>query len=72
MECWLSCSMMAWADRTAAVVCPDAPAAVEAAAIRGLGTAASGRPADAVAEYRVATERIQQGAQIQRVVMGQG
>jgi tetratricopeptide (TPR) repeat protein len=64
--------LVAWADRAAALVGPEAPAAVEAAAIRGLGTAASGQPGDAVEEYRIATERIPQGAQVQRVVMGQG
>jgi DNA-binding CsgD family transcriptional regulator len=65
-------ALIEWADRAVALVGPDAPAAVEAAAIRGLGTAADGRPGLAVEEYREITRRVRHGAQAQRVTMGKG
>ncbi|MBW0103626.1 LuxR family transcriptional regulator [Pseudonocardia sp. KRD291] len=64
--------LVTWSDRTAELVGPDAPAAVEASAIRGLGLASAGRPAEAVEEYRAVTERVDRGAQGQRATMGKG
>lgn len=64
--------LVTWSDRTAELVGPDAPAAIEAAAIRGLGLAAAGRPDAAVEEYRAVTERVDRGAQGQRATMGKG
>jgi DNA-binding CsgD family transcriptional regulator len=64
--------LVAWADRTIELVGAEAPAAVEAAAIRGLGVAASGRPDQAVADYAELVDRVRHGAQAQRVSMGAG
>ena len=64
--------LVSWADRATALVGPDHPAAVEALAMRGLGTAASGRPDEALTEYRAVAARIRQGPQVQRVTMGHG
>ncbi len=64
--------LVRWADRTIALVGPDSPTAVEAAAIRGLGLAASGRIAEAAAEYHLLAERAPQGAVAQRIRMGTG
>lgn len=64
--------LVAWADRATALVGRDHAAAVEALAMRGLGTAASGRPDEALAEYRAVAARIRQGPQVQRVTMGHG
>lgn len=61
-----------WADRVAEHAEPGSPAAVEAAAIRGLGQAASGDPAAAARSYDRAAEQIRHGAQHQRVTMGRG
>ncbi|MET0191182.1 MAG: LuxR C-terminal-related transcriptional regulator [Pseudonocardia sediminis] len=64
--------LVTWSDRTAELVGPDSPAAVEAAVIRGLGLASAGRPAEAVEHYRAVTERVDRGAQGQRATMGKG
>ncbi|MDQ0376036.1 LuxR C-terminal-related transcriptional regulator [Amycolatopsis thermophila] len=64
--------MVRWADRAISLVRPDAPAAVEAAAIRGLGLAGSGRADEALAGYDALAERVQHGAQAQRILMGRG
>ncbi|GLZ48970.1 LuxR family transcriptional regulator [Actinomycetospora sp. NBRC 106375] len=61
-----------WADRAVDLVGADHPAAVEALAMRGLGTAAAGRPREGLAEYRAMVSRIGGGAQLQRVTMGHG
>ncbi|MFW0795763.1 LuxR C-terminal-related transcriptional regulator [Gordonia sp. CPCC 205515] len=61
-----------WADRAISMAGGDSPAGVEAAVIRGLGLAWSGRPAEATAEYAALTERIRFGAQAQRATMGRG
>ena len=55
-------SLVAWADRATDLVGADHPAAIEALAMRGLGTAAEGRPHEGLAGYRpwrtaCATER---------------
>ncbi|MDL5156165.1 helix-turn-helix transcriptional regulator [Actinomycetospora termitidis] len=64
--------LVAWADRATALVGADHPAAVEALAMRGLGTAASGRPDEALGEYRDLAIRVRRGPQVQRITMGHG
>ncbi|MFW0785378.1 LuxR C-terminal-related transcriptional regulator [Gordonia sp. CPCC 206044] len=64
--------LVEWADRAIAMAGSQSPAGVEAAVIRGLGLAWSGRPAEAVSEYESLTERIKFGAQAQRATMGRG
>jgi DNA-binding CsgD family transcriptional regulator len=64
--------LIAWADRATDLVGAEHPAAVEALAMRGLGTAASGRPDEALAEYRAVAARVRVGPQVQRVTMGHG
>ena len=65
-------ALVTWADRATDLVGPDHPAAVEALAMRGLGTAALGHPDEALGEYRAIFARVRQGAQVQRVTMGLG
>ncbi|MGO4596313.1 LuxR C-terminal-related transcriptional regulator [Terrabacter sp. 2RAF25] len=60
-----------WADRAVAVA-PGTPAAVEAAAIRGLGVAAGGDMTTAVAEYGSLLGQLPEGLVAQRVVMASG
>ncbi|MEE4025667.1 LuxR C-terminal-related transcriptional regulator [Gordonia sp. PKS22-38] len=64
--------LVEWADRAIEMAGSQSPAGVEAAVIRGLGLAWSGRPVEANAEYAVLTERIRFGAQAQRATMGRG
>ncbi|HEU0192489.1 MAG TPA: LuxR C-terminal-related transcriptional regulator [Mycobacterium sp.] len=64
--------LVGWADRAIALAGDQSPAGVEAAAIRGLGLAASGRSDDAAAAYDDLGVRIEYGAQAQRVKMGRG
>lgn len=64
--------LVTWADRARSLVPADSPAAVEAAAIRGLGVAAVGRPHEALADYARLAAEIGHGAQSQRVAMGAG
>lgn len=64
--------LVTWADRALSLVPPDSPAAVEAAAIRGLGVAAVGRPHEALADYEQLAAAIGHGAQSQRIAMGKG
>ncbi|HSE72157.1 MAG TPA: LuxR C-terminal-related transcriptional regulator [Nocardioidaceae bacterium] len=64
--------LVAWADRAIELVGPEAPAGVEAAAIRGLGLAGTGRTAEALDGYRDLGQRLRHGAQAQRVAMGTG
>jgi DNA-binding CsgD family transcriptional regulator len=61
-----------WADRALELAVPDSPAAVESAAIRGLGVAATGHGADALAGYLRLAGEVGHGAQAQRVAMGRG
>lgn len=65
-------NLVRWADRAADLVGPTAPAAVEAAAIRGLGVAASGRSDEAVELYRTVAQQVHLGPQQQRVALGRG
>lgn len=64
--------LVAWADRAIGFAGTHAPAGTEAAAIRGLGLAAAGRIGEAQRAYAELTERVQHGAQAQRIVMGRG
>ncbi|AFM15117.1 response regulator containing a CheY-like receiver domain and an HTH DNA-binding domain [Mycolicibacterium chubuense NBB4] len=64
--------LVQWADRALGLAEPGSPAAVEAAAIRGLGLLAAGQPKRASAAYDELSERVRHGAQAQRVVMGRG
>ncbi|MYR06552.1 helix-turn-helix transcriptional regulator [Gordonia sp. SID5947] len=64
--------LVEWADRAITMAGSRSPAGVEAAVIRGLGLAWSGRSAEAVAEYAALTEQIRFGAQAQRATMGRG
>lgn len=64
--------MVTWADRAIALAPADSPATVEAAAIRGLGIAATGRGPQARDDYLRLAERVGHGAQAQRVAMGRG
>ncbi|AZG45326.1 helix-turn-helix transcriptional regulator [Gordonia insulae] len=64
--------LVEWADRAIAMAGSHSPAGVEAAVIRGLGLAWSGRPTEATAEYAALAERIRFGAQAQRATMGRG
>ena len=64
--------LVAWADRAVTLAGPDAPAGIEAAAIRGLGLAARGRVEQAKAAYATLADRVRHGAQAQRVLMGRG
>lgn len=60
-----------WADRAIALVGPGAPAAVEAAAIRGLGLM-YGHTSAARRSYSELSRQIPTGAQVQRMIMGRG
>jgi DNA-binding CsgD family transcriptional regulator len=64
--------LLIWADRAIALVPADAPEAVEAQAIRGLGLGGVGRAAEAVHSYSVLFDGSFRGAQAQRVAMGRG
>ncbi|MGI5143161.1 LuxR C-terminal-related transcriptional regulator [Streptomyces sp. CA-106110] len=61
-----------WADRAIELAGPDSGAGIEAAAIRGLGFAVSGRFAEAQAAYSAVASMVRHGAQAQRVQMGHG
>ncbi|WP_231991953.1 LuxR C-terminal-related transcriptional regulator [Mycobacterium sp. ACS4331] len=64
--------LVLWADRAAELADQDSPAAIESAAIRGLGLAAAGHPISATQAYEQLTARLRHGAQAQRVTMGRG
>ncbi|MER7113958.1 LuxR C-terminal-related transcriptional regulator [Saccharomonospora azurea] len=64
--------LLTWADRAIALAGPDSPAAVEAAAIRGLGLAGTGRVREAMRDYAELGDRVPHGAQALRVVMARG
>lgn len=64
--------LVQWADRAVALTGDDSPAALEAAAIRGLGLSACGQFDEAVAAYDDLSRRIRHGAQAQRITMGRG
>ncbi|WP_245718321.1 LuxR family transcriptional regulator [Nocardia miyunensis] len=60
-----------WADRSIALVGSGDPAAVEAAAIRGLGLI-HGRADEARQSYAELSRQVRTGAQVQRIIMGRG
>jgi DNA-binding CsgD family transcriptional regulator len=64
--------LVTWADRVVELAAPGSPAAVEAAVVRPLGTAASGRLVEAAEEYRAVAASVPHGPQTQRVTMGRG
>ncbi|HVV14521.1 LuxR family transcriptional regulator [Amycolatopsis sp.] len=64
--------LVAWADRAIALTGAGVPAAVEAAAIRGLGLAGRGEAEKALREYTELADRVRHGAQTQRIVMARG
>ncbi|CAN5524948.1 LuxR family transcriptional regulator [soil metagenome] len=64
--------VVTWADRALQLADSDSPAAIEAAAIRGLGLLAAGHPRRATAAYDTLSARVRHGAQAQRVMMGRG
>lgn len=61
-----------WSDRAIALAGDTSPAGIEAACIRGLGLAWSGRPDVASATYESLAQRVRFGAQAQRVTMARG
>lgn len=63
--------VVTWADRAIGLVGADTPAAVEAAAIRGIGLAY--RDIDAAQHaYEGLADRVGRGAQVQRIAIGRG
>ncbi|MGE0219289.1 LuxR C-terminal-related transcriptional regulator [Mycolicibacterium sp.] len=64
--------LVQWADRALELADPDSSAAIEAAAIRGLGLLAAGHAKRASAAYDDLHTRVRHGPQAQRVVMGRG
>jgi ATP/maltotriose-dependent transcriptional regulator MalT len=64
--------LVSWADRALDLAGPDDPAAIEAAAIRGLGLVARGQEAEARSTYAALAESVPHGAQAQRIVLGMG
>ncbi|MEV6338818.1 LuxR C-terminal-related transcriptional regulator [Nocardia vinacea] len=63
--------VVSWADRAITLVGAESPAAVEAAAIRGIGLAHRDMGA-AQRAYEALGEHVRQGAQVQRVAIGRG
>lgn len=61
-----------WADRALELAPTGSPVAVEAAAVRGLGVAGTGRGPEALADYVRLSNDVGHGAQAQRVAMGRG
>ncbi|MGV9747344.1 AAA family ATPase [Rhodococcus zopfii] len=64
--------LVEWADRAADLVPRDTPAAVESAAVRGLGLAMTGHVDEAVSSYAALSDHVRLGAQSQRVRMAEG
>ncbi|RRO20692.1 helix-turn-helix transcriptional regulator [Saccharopolyspora rhizosphaerae] len=64
--------LVLWADRAIELSGADTPTAVEAAAIRGIGLAATGSPKQAQRHYDHLTTRLRHGAQWQRATMARG
>lgn len=63
--------LVSWADRAIALVGADTPAAVEGAAIRGIGLA-HGQIDAAHRAYAELGDRVRHGAQVQRILIGRG
>ncbi|MCM3895661.1 LuxR C-terminal-related transcriptional regulator [Gordonia sputi] len=64
--------LVEWSDRAISMAGDTSPAGIEAASIRGLGLAWSGRPDLALASYESLSAHVRFGAQAQRVTMGHG
>lgn len=64
--------LVEWADQAMELVDTDTPAAIEAAAIRGLGTAVVDGIDAALEDYRVLVDRVPEGPVAQRVTMASG
>ncbi|WP_353507191.1 LuxR C-terminal-related transcriptional regulator [Gordonia sp. ABSL1-1] len=64
--------LVEWADLASQFAGAQSPTGVEAAVIRGLGMAWSGRPTEAMAGYLDLAATVRHGAQAQRVAMGRG
>lgn len=64
--------LVTWAERAISLAGADSPAAVETAAIRGLGLAGLGQTERARAEYAELATRVGHGAQAQRVTLARG
>lgn len=64
--------LVEWADRASSLVAADTPAAVESAAIRGLGLAMTGHVDEARTSYAALPESVRLGAQGQRIRMAEG
>ncbi|MFC8830414.1 AAA family ATPase [Streptomyces sp. NPDC057137] len=69
---WHAPDLVMWARRALELVDPTDPSAVESKAIVGLGLAAMGRPAEAVAAYESAAASTIGSAQLQRFQLGRG
>lgn len=67
---WDGPALVQWADTAVHLAERDAPARIEAAAIRGLGLYAQGRWREAEESYARALLRAEEGPQKQRVLMG--
>lgn len=64
--------LLSWADRALELAPPDAPAAIESAAIRGLAAAVVGSADQALGEYASLVGSVQNGAVAARVRMASG
>ncbi|MEU5259777.1 LuxR C-terminal-related transcriptional regulator [Amycolatopsis sp. NPDC021455] len=64
--------LVRWADRAIELAGDGTPPAVEAAAIRGLGLAATGRAKQARRDYEHLISRLRHGAQAQRALLARG
>ncbi|QIX28097.1 AAA family ATPase [Nocardioides sp. JQ2195] len=69
---WQPDAMVEWSDRVSGTGSPDATAALESAAMRGIGLAACGRWDEALASYDELGHRVPTGPQAQRIRMGRG
>ncbi|KEI45713.1 helix-turn-helix transcriptional regulator [Saccharopolyspora rectivirgula] len=69
---WNGEQVVLWAKRAMQLADPVSPSAVESEAIIGLGMAASGRAEEARETYRIAGNRVNRGAQPQRMHLGKG
>ncbi|MEU5403575.1 AAA family ATPase [Streptomyces sp. NPDC005963] len=69
---WDAPALVTWARRALECAEPGDPSAIESEAVLGLGLAALGRPAEAVAVYERALAKDSGGAQSQRFRLGRG
>lgn len=69
---WQPEAMVEWDERVLGTTGPDSTAALESAAMRGIGLAARGRWDEALAGYDELGRRVPTGPQAQRIRMGRG